>query len=158
MSKEKLLDRVSDALLKAKYIKEKDGHCMPVLMAEIDDGMAIAPLPFKSREEKAKVCKAITGELAKKNCKWYIFVSEAWASVTHKDAEKAKDLMEGKLMPSDDPNHKDVIIVFGEDEEGNKCTMTAVIKSEKDKKIEWGEDTIMDEDGGECYLFKGIFG
>lgn len=43
-------------------------------------------------------------------------VSEAWASVFHKDSEKGKQILEGKesidLLPINDPNKREVVIVM----------------------------------------------
>lgn len=108
---EALMQHAADGAIKNFY---ENGELVPIWLAEINgqERGILIPTPFASTEEQHRYRAAVREIFQEKDVVRYAFVSEIW----HKVLER-KNVLELPVNLEEDPEHREAILVSGEDKE-----------------------------------------
>ena len=126
-----LLERAEGLTLKRL---KREGELLPgVLLYAKARGSLVVPLPWRSPDEKVGMLDALRAMMAAAGVEAYAIWSECWMSVGKiGESVDLGALTHPEVMPRDDPNHIDVVVIIAA--EKGKSALARAWEIKKDAK------------------------
>lgn len=140
----------------SRKVFEKDGYHSPLFLLSIPSrgGLGLCPMSWQDNDEKRAMLAELKSVFRKEGGDAYVGIVESWLAVC-KPEEWEKD----KTPPSERPDRKECLMIFGEDSSGARMLGQFPITRNKDNKPILGEFDSWDsaDNRGDILMMDGMF-